>query len=93
MFGWRAVARHQKVRSTREKLKLTFNCRLVAGEFDDVLKSVRRHGDFNRSDQLIALPGVRQARTFLVTTEVVNNAALESRSPTLRHYIRFLNKY
>jgi Lrp/AsnC family transcriptional regulator, leucine-responsive regulatory protein len=35
--------------------------------------------DFKRihSDQLIALPGVRQTRTFFVMKEVVDNAPLE----------------
>jgi len=35
--------------------------------------------DFNRihSEQLIALPGVRQTRTFFVMKEVVDNAPLE----------------
>jgi len=35
--------------------------------------------DFNRlhGTQLIALPGVRQTRTFFVIREVVDNAALD----------------
>jgi hypothetical protein len=35
--------------------------------------------DFNRihGEQLIALPGVRQTRTFFVMKEVVDNAPLE----------------
>ena len=62
------------------KLKCVLDCHLVAGDFDYFLKI--RAGDmedFNRihGDQLIALPGVRQTRTFFVMKEVVDNAALE----------------
>ena len=62
--------------------KLTFilDCHLVAGDFDYFLK-IRVGGmeDFNRihGDQLIALPGVRQTRTFFVMKEVVDNAPLD----------------
>jgi len=50
------------------KLKCVLDCHLVAGDFDYFLKI--RAGDvddFKRihGDQLIALPGVRQTRTFL----------------------------
>ncbi|GAA0627705.1 Lrp/AsnC family transcriptional regulator [Thalassospira tepidiphila] len=55
------------------------DCHLVAGDFDYFLKiRVRDMADFNRlhGDQLIALPGVRQTRTFFVMKEVVDNAPL-----------------
>jgi Lrp/AsnC family leucine-responsive transcriptional regulator len=77
-------------RSTREsfaafekaaaKLKFVLDCHLVAGDFDYFLKiRVQDMADFNRihGDQLIALPGVRQTRTFFVMKEVVDNAPLE----------------
>ena len=77
-------------RSTREsfaafekavaKLKFILDCHLVAGDFDYFLKiRVEDMADFNRihGDQLIALPGVRQTRTFFVMKEVVVNAPLE----------------
>ena len=62
--------------------KLTFilDCHLVAGDFDYFLKiRVGDMADFNRvhGDQLIALPGVRQTRTFFVMKEVVDNAPLD----------------
>ena len=61
------------------KLKFVLDCCLVAGDFDYFLKI--RVGDianFNRfhGEQLIALPGVRQTRTFFVMKEVVDNAPL-----------------
>ncbi|TXN04611.1 AsnC family transcriptional regulator [Methylobacterium sp. WL103] len=55
------------------------DCHLVAGDFDYFLKiRVRDMTDFNRlhSSTLIALPGVRQTRTFFVMKEVVDNAPL-----------------
>ena len=55
------------------------DCHLVAGDFDYFLKiRVRDMADFNRlhSSTLIALPGVRQTRTFFVMKEVVDNAPL-----------------
>ena len=55
------------------------DCHLVAGDFDYFLKiRVRDMADFNRlhSSRLIALPGVRQTRTFFVMKEVVDNAPL-----------------
>ena len=77
-------------RSTREsfaafeaatrQLPFVLDCHLVAGDFDFFLKiRVKDIADFNRlhGDQLIALPGVRQTRTFLVMKEVVDNALLE----------------
>ena len=62
------------------KLKCVLDCHLVAGDFDYFLKI--RAGDvddFKRihGDQLIALPGVRQTRTFFVMKEVVDNAPLD----------------
>ena len=61
------------------KLKFVLDCHLVAGDFDYFLK-IRVAGmeDFNRihGDQLIALPGVRQTRTFFVMKEVVDNGPL-----------------
>ncbi len=61
------------------KLPFVLDCHLVAGDFDFFLKiRVRDIGDFNRlhGEQLIALPGVRQTRTFFVMKEVVDNAPL-----------------
>ena len=55
-------------------------CHLVAGDFDYFLKiRVGDMEDFNRihGEQLIALPGVRQTRTFFVMKEVVDNAPLD----------------
>lgn len=61
-------------------LPFVLDCHLVAGDFDFFLKiRVRDIADFNRlhGDQLIALPGVRQTRTFFVMKEVVDNALLD----------------
>lgn len=55
------------------------DCHLVAGDFDYLLKiRVRDMGDFNalHGRMLIALPGVRQIRTFFVMKEVKENAPL-----------------
>src|SRR5256885_14608524 len=63
-----------------KKLKFVLDCHLVAGDFDFFLKiRVGDMEDFNRihGEQLIALPGVRQTRTFFVMKEVVDNAPLE----------------
>jgi Lrp/AsnC family leucine-responsive transcriptional regulator len=63
-----------------KKLRVVLDCHLVAGDFDYFLKiRVRDMADFNRlhGEQLIALPGVRQTRTFFVMKEVVDNAPLE----------------
>lgn len=60
-------------------LPFVLDCHLVAGDFDYFLKiRVRDIADFNRlhGEQLIALPGVRQTRTFFVMKEVVDNAPL-----------------
>lgn len=55
------------------------DCHLVAGDFDYFLKiRVRDMADFNllHSRMLIALPGVRQIRSFFVMKEVKDNAPL-----------------
>ncbi|KQY99678.1 AsnC family transcriptional regulator [Pseudolabrys sp. Root1462] len=62
------------------KLPVVLDCHLVAGDFDFFLKiRVRDIDDFNRlhGEQLIALPGVRQTRTFFVMKEVVDNRPLD----------------
>jgi Lrp/AsnC family transcriptional regulator, leucine-responsive regulatory protein len=62
------------------KLKFVLDCHLVAGDFDYFLKiRVGNMADFNRihGAELIALPGVRQTRTFFVMKEVVDNAPLD----------------
>lgn len=62
------------------KLPFVLDCLLVAGDFDYFLKvRVRDLQDFNRlhSKMLIALPGVRQIRSFFVMKEVVSNAPLD----------------
>ena len=61
-------------------LPFILDCHLVAGDFDYFLKiRVRDIADFNRlhGEQLIALPGVRQTRTFFVMKEVIDNAPLD----------------
>ncbi|MET0281045.1 MAG: Lrp/AsnC ligand binding domain-containing protein [Steroidobacteraceae bacterium] len=61
------------------KLKDVLDCVLVAGDFDYLLKiRVRDMADFNKlhGDKLIALPGVRQTRTFFVMKTVKENAGL-----------------
>lgn len=61
-------------------LAFVLDCHLVAGDFDFFLKvRVRDIADFNRlhGELLIALPGVRQTRTFFVMKEVVDNAPLD----------------
>ena len=63
-----------------KKLKIVIDCHLVAGDFDYFLKiRVRDIADFNRlhGTALIALPGVRQTRTFFVMKEVIDNAPLD----------------
>ena len=62
------------------KVPFVLDCHLVAGDFDFFLKiRVRDMADFNRlhGERLIALPGVRQTRTFFVMKEVVDNGLLE----------------
>ncbi|RVP90789.1 Lrp/AsnC ligand binding domain-containing protein, partial [Sinorhizobium meliloti] len=61
------------------ELKEVLDCNLVAGDFDYLLKiRVRDMADFNKlhGQRLIALPGVRQTRTFFVMKEVKENARL-----------------
>ena len=61
-------------------LRFILDCHLVAGDFDFFLKiRVRDIADFNRlhGESLIALPGVRQTRTFFVMKEVVDNAPMD----------------
>ncbi|QDZ01865.1 AsnC family transcriptional regulator [Nitratireductor mangrovi] len=61
------------------KLKEVLDCNLVAGDFDYLLKiRVRDMADFNKlhGQKLIALPGVRQTRTFFVMKEVKESARL-----------------
>lgn len=61
-------------------LKFVLDCHLVAGDFDYFLKiRVGDMADFNKlhGEKLIALPGVRQTRTFFVMKEVVDNAPLD----------------
>ena len=63
-----------------KKLSFVLDCHLVAGDFDYFLKiRVRDIADFNilHGEQLIALPGVRQTRTFFVMKEVTDNAPLD----------------
>ena len=60
-------------------LPFVLDCHLVAGDFDYFLKiRVRDISDFNKlhGDKLIALPGVRQTRTFFVMKEVIDNAPM-----------------
>ena len=59
-------------------MPVVLDCHVVAGEFDYFLKIRVRMVDFNRlhGETLIALPGVRQTRTFFVMKEVVDNAPL-----------------
>ncbi|MEC9435387.1 MAG: Lrp/AsnC ligand binding domain-containing protein [Pseudomonadota bacterium] len=61
------------------ELPAVLDCHLVAGDFDYLLKiRVRDMADFNRlhGERLIALPGVRQTRTFFVMKEVTDGAPL-----------------
>jgi Lrp/AsnC family transcriptional regulator, leucine-responsive regulatory protein len=61
-------------------LPFILDCHLVAGDFDYFLKiRARDIADFNRlhGERLIALPGVRQTRTFFVMKEVIDNAPLD----------------
>ncbi len=62
-----------------QSMPMILDCHLVAGDFDYFLKiRVSDMADFNRlhGEKLIALPGVRQTRTFFVMKEVVDNAPL-----------------
>ena len=61
------------------EMKEVLDCSLVAGDFDYLLKiRVRDMEAFNKlhGQKLIALPGVRQTRTFFVMKEVKENARL-----------------
>lgn len=61
------------------EMREALDCHLVAGDFDYLLKiRVRDMTGFNtlHSRMLIALPGVRQIRTFFVLKEVKENAPL-----------------
>lgn len=61
------------------KMREVLECNLVAGDFDYLLKiRVRDMADFNKlhGHKLIALPGVRQTRTFFVMKEVKDNGRL-----------------
>ena len=61
------------------KMKEILDCVLVAGDFDFLLKIRSRDmEDFNKlqGEKLIALPGVRQTRTFFVMKTVKENALL-----------------
>ena len=62
------------------ELAFVLDCHIVAGDFDYILKiRVRDMAGFNRlhGTTLIALPGVRQTRTFFVMKEVIDNAPLD----------------
>ena len=61
------------------KLEVVLDCHLVAGDFDYFVKiRVRDMADFNKlhGEKLLALPGVRQTRTFFVMKEVTDSAPL-----------------
>ena len=61
-------------------IREVLDCHLVAGDFDYLLKlRVKDMADFNslHSKMLIALPGVRQIRTFFVMKDVKENAPLD----------------
>lgn len=61
-------------------LSMILDCHLVAGDFDYLLKiRVADMVDFNRlhGEVLIALPEVRQARTFFVMKEVKDGTPLD----------------
>lgn len=61
------------------RMKVVLECSLVAGDFDYLLKvRVGDMKDFNRlhAETLIALPGVRQIRTFFVIREVKRDGPL-----------------
>jgi Lrp/AsnC family leucine-responsive transcriptional regulator len=61
------------------KIPMILDCHLVAGDFDYFLKiRVDDMAEFNKlhANKLIALPAVRQTRTFFVMKEVIDNAPL-----------------
>lgn len=60
-------------------MPVVIDCNLVAGDIDYFLKiRVADMAEFNllHGEKLIALPGVRQTRTFFVMKEVVDDAPL-----------------
>ena len=62
------------------ELPFVLECHLVAGDFDYFLKiRVKDIAGFNRlhGERLIALPGVRQTRTFFVMKEVKEGGLLD----------------
>lgn len=62
------------------ELPFVLDCHLVAGDFDYFMKiRVRDISHFNRmhGERLIALPGVRQTRTFFVLKEVRDGGLLD----------------
>lgn len=62
------------------QMRQVLECNLVAGDFDYLLKiRVSDMSDFNKlhGRQLIALPGVRQTRTFFVMKEVKDSGPLD----------------
>jgi len=61
------------------EMPFIIDCHLVAGDFDYFLKiRVRDMNDFSHlhGTKLLALPGVRQTRTFFVMKEVTDQAPL-----------------
>ncbi|WP_325894634.1 Lrp/AsnC family transcriptional regulator [Grimontia sp. NTOU-MAR1] len=63
-----------------EGIEAILDCDLVAGDFDYLLRiRVKDMQDYHHllAKNLIALPGVRQARTFFVVREVKTNARLK----------------
>ena len=66
--------------SAAGKLSFVLDCHLVAGDFDYFLKiRAKDMAAFRRlhSERLIALPGVRQTRTFFVMKEVKDGGPLD----------------
>lgn len=62
-----------------KQIPVVLDCHIVAGDFDFIVKiRVRDMADFNKlhGETLIALPGVRQTRTFFVMKEVTDSAPL-----------------
>ena len=62
------------------KLPFVLDCHLVAGDFDYFMKiRAKDMAAFRRlhSERLIALPGVRQTRTFFVMKEVKDGGPLD----------------
>lgn len=62
-----------------QQIPMVIDCHLVAGDFDYLIKiRVEDMAEFNRlhAQKLIALPSVRQTRTFFVMREVIDNAPL-----------------